>query len=269
MEITDQEFRRIVTYVKSRYGIDLTQKRTLIVGRLENYLTRGNFDSYSAYMDIVEGNPQGKEAAELINALTTNHTYFMRESDQFDFLKSHVLPRLRTQCNSTKDIRIWCAASSTGEEPYTLEMILRDYFKLVEGEWDTSLLATDVSTKVLETAKRGRYHKDQLDNIPSVYRKCYFRKVSVEEYEVTQDIKSRVIFKQFNLMDPIPFRGKFNVVFLRNVMIYFDDITKQQLIRRIYDHMETGGFLFLGTTEALDRSRINFRYVRPSVYQKV
>lgn len=269
MKLTDSEFQRIVSYVKSNYGIVLDQKRVLIEGRMENYLIKHDYKSYHEYMNIVEANPKGEEAANLINVLTTNHTYFMREAEHFDFLKEYVLPQLRDKERQTRDICTWCAAASTGEEAYTLAMILKDYFRMVEGEWDTVLLATDISTRVLEFACRGKYLREQIEPLPETWKKCYFKRMSAEEYRVNDALKKEVLFRQFNLMNPFPFRKKFHIVFLRNVMIYFDEATKTRLIDRIYEQMELGGYLFIGTTESIDRSKTKFRYIRPSVYQKI
>ena len=269
MKLSDSEFQRIVSYVKSNYGIVLDQKRVLIEGRLENYLIKHDYKSYHEYMNLVESNPRGKEAANLINVLTTNHTYFMRETEHFEFLREYVLPQLRNTEWRTKDICTWCAAASSGEEAYTLAMILKDYFRMVEGEWDTVLLATDISTRVLEFAYRGKYLREQIEPLPQAWKKCYFKRISEEEYMVSDELKKEVLFRQFNLMDPLPFRKKFHIVFLRNVMIYFDEQTKMKLINRIYEQMEVGGYLFIGITESIDRSKTKFRYVRPSVYQKI
>lgn len=269
MKLSDSEFQRIVSYVKSNYGIVLDQKRVLIEGRLENYLMKHDYKSYHEYMNIVERNPKGAEAANLVNVLTTNHTYFMREAEHFEFLKTYVLPQLRNSERAARDICTWCAAASTGEEAYTLAMLMKDYFRMAEGEWDTVLLATDISTRVLEFAYRGKYLREQIEPLPAAWKKCYFKKVSAEEYIVSDEIKRQVLFRQFNLMEPLPFRKKFHIVFLRNVMIYFDEETKAKLIHRIYEQMESGGYLFIGTTESIDRNKTKFRYVRPSVYQKI
>lgn len=266
--ITDSEFKRIVTYVKRHFGIDLSHKRVLVIGRLENYLIRNGYSSYDEFMERVESNPAGKEAADLVNALTTNHTFFMRESVHFDYMRNVVLPQLKKKEAAGKDLRIWSAASSTGEEAYTIAMLLMDFFGLEHGAWDTTVLATDVSTRVLEYASRGVYLQEQLEPLPDKWRRRYFRPVSETEYQVREELKKEVLFRQFNLMHPFPFRRKFHVVFLRNVMIYFDDATKYELIHKIYEYMEPGGYLFIGTTESLDRSRIEFDYLEPSIYRK-
>lgn len=266
--ITDSEFQRIVTYVKKHYGIDLSQKRVLVGGRLENYLARNGYANYNEFMEKVEKNPKGAESTDLVNILTTNHTYFMRESEHFDFMKNVALPWAKNKTMGTKDLRVWCGASSTGEEPYTLAMIINDFFGINHSGWDTRLLATDISLKVLNIASKGLYLKDDIDPLPVNWKRHYFKQISQEEFQVKDELKREVIYRQFNLMDPIPFKKKFHIVFLRNVMIYFQDDIKYPLIERIYDHMEPGGYLFIGLTERLDRQKVKFNYVQPSIYRK-
>lgn len=269
MHLSEKEFQHIVRYVKGRYGIDLSQKRVLISGRLENYLLRSGYQSYSEYIQLVEQNPNGSEAANLINVLTTNHTYFMREFIHFEYLQKYVLPWIRaTEENRGKDVRIWSAASSTGEEPYTIQMVLSDFFNL-DKAWNTQILATDISTRVLQKAKSGIYLAEQIQPIPENWRRRYFRSISPEEYQVKNELREKIVFRPFNLMDDIPFRGKFHVVFLRNVMIYFEEETKRQLLDRIYQHMADGGYLFIGTTESIDKTATKFQYVQPSIYRKL
>ena len=266
--ITEQEFHRIVVYVKQKYGIDLTGKQILVNGRMENYLLRNGYSGYDEYMTKVEKNPKGEEARNLINVLTTNHTYFMREFEHMDFMRKVVLPQIKAKEAGKRDVRIWSAASSTGEEPYTIAMVLKDFFGLDHKMWDTRVLATDLSTKVLEQAQRGKYLKEQIDPLPEGWKRRFFKRVHELEYQVTPELKQELIFRQFNLMNPFPFRKKFHVVFMRNVMIYFDDNTKLQLLRKVYDYLEPGGYLFVGTTESIDRKGTNFQYVEPSIYRK-
>lgn len=126
--LTNREFERIVKYVKARSGIDLSEKQVLVAGRLENYLARNGYSSYDEYMEVVEKSKDGSEATHLINALTTNHTYFVRESEHFEYMRTIVLPQIRTREAASKDVRIWSAACSTGEEPYVIAMYLKDFF---------------------------------------------------------------------------------------------------------------------------------------------
>lgn len=266
--ITDNEFQRIVGYIKQHYGIDLSQKRVLVGGRLENYLVRNGFANYNELMTKVEKNPKGSEATDLINILTTNHTYFMRETEHFEFLKNVALPWAKSKTMNTKDLRVWCGASSTGEEPYTLAMIINDFFGVNHSGWDTRLLATDISMRVLQHASKGVYLREDIEPLPVNWKRHYFKQISQDEFRVKDELKREVIFRQFNLMDPITFKKRFHIVFLRNVMIYFQDDTKYSLIQRIYDHMEPGGYLFIGLTERLDRQMVKFNYVQPSIYRK-
>lgn len=266
--ITDSEFQRIVKYVKNHCGIDLSQKRVLVGGRLENYLVRNGYASYDEFMAKVERNPGGQEEGDLINVLTTNHTYFMRESAHFDYMRKVVLPWLKQKAGKDKDLRIWSAASSTGEEPYTLAMLLMDYFGIEHSSWDTRVLATDISTRVLEHASKGIYLKEEIAPLPPKWKQRFFKQIDEEEYKVKDVLKNEVIFRQFNLMNSFPFKRRFHVVFLRNVMIYFEDDTKYRLVKKIYDYMEPGGYLFIGTTESLDRKKTQFQYIQPSIYRK-
>lgn len=265
--MTTEEFKRIVAYVEGKAGVNLSEKRSLITGRLDNFLSTHNYSSYSEYMNAVESDPTGEMTQELINIITTNHTYFMREKEHFEFFRDEVLLELKKKKQKERDIRIWCGASSTGEEPYTLGMITRDAFSLEAG-WDTTILATDISTEVLTTAIKGIYLEEQIQPLPDSWKRRYFKRISEGRYQVTEELKQQVLFRQFNLMSPLPFRKPLDVVFLRNVLIYFDKEHKDALVERIYNNLEEGGYLFVGTTESVDRSRIPFKYVRPSVYRK-
>ena len=268
--ITDSEFNHIVVYVKRNYGIDLSQKRVLVGGRLDNYLARNGYANCEEYLAKVEKNPKGAEATDLINVLTTNHTYFMRESEHFDYMTKVALPWAKAKAVSSgqKDLRIWSAASSTGEEPYGLAMVVLDFFGLEHKAWDTRILATDVSTRVLEHASKGVYLKEDIAPLPSKWKQRYFKQLNQEEYQVKDELKQELIYRQFNLMSPFPFKRKFHIVFLRNVRIYFPDDTKYQVVNKIYDFMEPGGYLFIGTTESLNRSMTKFQYIQPSIYRK-
>ncbi|MCM1185746.1 MAG: protein-glutamate O-methyltransferase CheR [Lachnoclostridium sp.] len=267
--LSDEEFLRISTYMKQRYGIDLSQKKIIINGRLENYIRKGGWKSFNEFMNAVENDATGNQEKMLVNFLTTNHTYFMREFEHFDYFRKVVLPWLKTKESRTKDLRIWCGAASSGEEPYMIAMVLSDFFGLEREQWDTKILATDISTKVLQKAIAGVYNEEQLDKLPDQWKRHFFKHTKgSDQYVVTDELKREVIFRQFNLMDPLPFRKKLHTVFLRNVMIYFDDATKKDLVQRVYDVMEPGGYLFIGTTETLDRSSTPFQIIQPSIFRK-
>lgn len=268
-KMTDDEYLRIARFLKGRYGIDMSRKKEIISGRLENYIRVNGWNSYTDYMNAVEKDETGSLEKKLVNLLSTNHTYFMREAEHFTYLRQVVLPWVRKKEERTKDVRIWCGASSTGEEPYTIAMVIADYFGLEHGEWDTQVLATDISTDVLRKAMDGVYSLEQVEVLPENWKRRFFRRILSEEaYRVTDELKNEVIFRKFNLMDDFPFRKKLHVVFLRNVMIYFDEKTKRELIEKVYEAMEPGGYLFIGQTESINKEYCPFDHVRPSVYRK-
>lgn len=267
--MTDLEFRRISMYLKDRYGIDMTHKKEIMDGRLSNMIRIRGFDNYDAYMNTLMQDPSGEMEKELVNLLSTNHTYFMREFEHFEYMKKVVLPYLRKREENIQDLRIWCGAASSGEEPYTLAMLLVDFFGLEHDKWDTTVLATDISTEVLQTAVRGVYKKEQIAELPDNWKRRFFRSVGEGEYfAITDELKNEVLFRQFNLMDDFPFRKKLHVIFLRNVMIYFDRPTKQNLIKKLYDVLEPGGYLFVGRTETIEKGNVPFELVEPSIFRK-
>lgn len=267
--MTDEEFLRIYRFLKSRYGIDMGRKKEIIQGRLENYVRMNGFQSYSEYMNAVETDFTGRLERELVNILTTNHTFFMREFEHFEYLRREVLPWLKRREEYKKDLCIWCGAASTGQEPYMLAMLLKDFFALEHDLWDTKVLATDVSTEALQQAVRGIYEREQIENLPDQWKRRFLHSIdNGQRYEVTQEIKNEILFRQFNLMDIFPFKRKMHIVFLRNVMIYFDKETKNQLIQKVYDVMEPGGYLFIGRTETIDRSSAPFELIQPSIFRK-
>lgn len=267
--ITDEEFLRISAYMKNNYGIDLSQKKVIINGRLENYLRKSGFRTCGDYLDAIKKDKTGKYEKMLVNLLTTNHTYFMREFEHFDFFRSKVLPWLKNKEAGGKSLRVWCGAASTGEEPYTIAMVLSDFFSMERGQWDTKILATDISTRALQQAIAGVYSAEQLKNLPEKWKKNFFRPVAGgSQYMVTEELKREVLFRQFNLMNPFPFKRKMHTVFLRNVMIYFDEETKRRLLEKVYNYMEPGGYLFVGTTETVDRSSVPFEIIQPSIFRK-
>lgn len=266
--MTDEEFLRIARYMKQRYGIDLSQKKVIMNGRLENHIKSGGWSSFNAYMNDMEKDSSGQLEKQLVNLLTTNHTYFMREFEHFEFFKNVVLPQLRQREQRTRDLRIWCGAASTGEEPYMIAMTLKDFFGLDASSWDTKVLATDISTKVLQRAVAGVYTEEQLKSIPEQWKRHFFKKLSEGTFQVKEELKQEVIFRQFNLMSPFPFKRRMHTIFLRNVMIYFDENTKNELLQKVYDFLEPGGYLFIGMTETLDRTQIPFELVQPSIFRK-
>lgn len=269
--ITDKEFQQFTTYIKINYGINLKdEKRSLVTGRLENVLKENGISNFTDYYKYIQSDKTGKAVNTLVNKITTNHTFFMREVDHFYYFRDYVLPYLKRVESKDKDLRIWSAGCSSGEEPYTLAMLMDEFFGKEKIWWDTKVLATDISSKVLSKAIEGIYLNDELEDIPSMWKLNYFKKIYHEKYEVSDKIKKEVIYRKLNLMEGVfPFKKKFHVVFCRNVMIYFDEKTKYELVNKFYDNMEQGGYLFIGHSESLVRGETDFRYMMPAVYRKL
>jgi len=267
--ITEQEFLRLAAYIKDNYGINLKiEKLSLVTGRLSTILMQKNFRSFSEYYEYIVSDKTGEAATTLINKISTNHTFFMREVDHFYYFRDKVLPYFKMQIKD-KDLRIWSAGCSSGEEPYTLAMIIDEYFGKEKYTWDTKILATDISTKVLEKAQKGIYSYEDIQALPNLWKSTYLKKLTESNWEISGKIKSEIIFRKLNLMDEVfPFKKKFHVIFCRNVMIYFDTKTKRELIQKFYNSMEPGGYLFIGHSEALNREETAFKYIMPAVYRK-
>ncbi len=270
IEITDKEFKQLSAYIKNNYGIHLREeKKMLLMGRLQNVLIQKNINSFKDYYDYVVSDKTGSASAELINKVTTNHTFFMREADHFNFFRDQVLTDLINTIKD-KDLRIWSAGCSTGEEPYTLAILIDEVLGMSKVFWDTKILATDISTKVLEEAQRGIYSSEKIATLPAKWKLSYFKEIKDNYYEVTDKIKQEVIYRKFNLMEKaFPFKKKFHVIFCRNVMIYFNAETKNELVNKFYDSLEYGGYLFIGHSESLNREETQLKAIMPAVYRKI
>jgi chemotaxis protein methyltransferase CheR len=269
MQITQEEFRVFSEYIKANFGINLTsKKKNLVTSRLHNVIEKHGFDNFMDYLHFIENDASGEAVVELLNRITTNHTFFYREKKHFEYLKDTILPELRiSECNQ-RDIRIWSAGCSSGEEPYTTAMILSEFFGNEKRLWDTKILATDISTSALLKANAGIYAKSSLGHLPDIWRMKYFMSHDRDFVKINDQLKKEIIFRRFNLMSDFKYKKKFHVIFCRNVMIYFDARTKLELINKFYDYLEPGGYLFIGHSESVDRSRSALKYIQPAIYRK-
>lgn len=269
LKITEKEFDLLSEYIKSNYGIYLKKKKqVLLMGRLSGVLYEMGFTSFMQYYNYMIADKSGAGVKTLVDKITTNHTYFMREADHFQYFKEAVLPYLESSVKN-RDLRIWSAACSSGEEAYTLAMIIDEYFSGKKKIWDTKLLATDISYSVLKTAKKGVYTSERIRPIPTDWKVKYFKRLGDGNFEVADEIKKEVIYRQFNLVEKeFPFKREFHTIFCRNVMIYFDQKTKYELVEKFYECLEPGGYLFVGHSESLEREKTRFKYVMPAVYRK-
>lgn len=265
MSISESDFNRLVKFVQSKYGLDLHQKRQLVNSRLASTVKNMGFRNFTEYVDYLLKKGTGDDINQLLSRLTTNYTYFMREVESFDYFTRVILPEVVRRHEKDRCLSIWSAACSSGEEPYNISMYIMDYLGPKAAQWDTRLLASDISLDALNKAKRGVYELP--DTIPPHWKKNYFKPAGGKMFEVAPQIKNNVIFKQFNLMDPIQFKRKFDVIFCRNVMIYFDQPTKMALARRMYDATVHGGYLVISKAENLP-GELPYDRVATSIFKK-
>lgn len=267
INLTDKEFSDLAAFVYTNYGIDLSKKRQLVEGRLTSTLKQHNFTSFSQYMDLLRTDRSGTEITNFLNKITTNYSYFARENEHFEFLMKTALPDLvKTRKD---DLRIWSAGCSAGQEPYNIAMAIDQYFGFRKGSWDTTILATDISSSVLQQAKTATYPIDSIKDIPPTWRKLYFDMLPNNTVQVKQKIRDEVVFKSFNLMNPFEYKKKYDIIFCRNVMIYFDAETTKKLVKKFYDATADGGYLFIGHSESIDKTSSGYEYIRPAVYKKI
>ncbi len=266
LKITDQEFQELAKFVYGRYGIDLSRKRQLIEGRLSNTLRAKGITSFSQYMKLLFNDNSGEELHLFLNKITTNHSYFGRENEHFEFLMKVALPQLEKTRKG--DLRIWSAGCSAGQEAYNIAMVMDQYFGPRKPQWDTTILATDISTNVLAKAKQGIYPAESIKELPEAWRTKYFNRLPNGNYQVCEKIRKEVVFRIFNLMDPFVYKKPFDIIFCRNVMIYFDAPTTNRTVEKFYDATANGGYLFIGHSESIDKAKSRYTYLMPAIYQK-
>ncbi|MEW5735926.1 MAG: protein-glutamate O-methyltransferase [Thermodesulfobacteriota bacterium] len=270
-DLTESEFARLAALVYAKSGLNLHQgKMHLMRARLGKRLRATGCRSFSEYFELLTVQDDGKELTEMVNAMTTNKTGFFREASHFRFLQENLFPKLGPDSRGRLRLRFWSAGCSTGEEPYSLAISALDYFRGSE-HIDAKILGTDVSTHVLLEAQRGIYSAAKLRDMPITLQRRYFQKGfgSLEgQFRVKDPVRRIVMFRRHNLMESFPQGITPDAVFCRNVMIYFDKRTQQELIQRFYDILPPGGHLFLGHSESLAGHTHSFTYVQPSIYRK-
>lgn len=276
-DLTDSEYEtfRNLIYRHSRISLG-PNKKGLVHSRLSKRLRSTQCDSFGAYLDWVQSPKGADELTHLVDAISTNHTYFFRESAHYEFLESKVLPRFLnptdTPAWSERTLRIWSAACSTGEEPYSIAMCI-DPLMGKQAARDWQIHASDISTRVLSSAASGVFKSDRVENIEAHLLRDYFQQGSGSNegmVRVKESIRRHIHFVQLNLLtDSYPFHEPFHVVFNRNVMIYFDQATQQELIDRMVPLIAPGGYLFIGHSETLSAVKHPLRQIQPSIFQKV
>ncbi len=275
ININDKEFSLFQRLIYNESGIDLSPaKKELLKSRLMKRLREKSLTSFKEYYRYVtEEDATGEELISMLDCISTNLTEFFRESEHFEFLSKKVLPALleKKKKGREKKIRIWCAGCSTGEEPYTISMVLMEHMRQI-GVWDVKILATDLSTRVLKKAMQGIYAKDRLKGIPLQLLNTYFKRGVhnlIDHYQIQDFLRNMVVFRRLNLTDEtFPFKGQFDFIFCRNVMIYFNKQTQAELVSKFHRHLVPDGYLFIGHSESLNGTDTKFRFVQPTIYQK-
>ncbi len=272
IQLTQRDFDQIAKFVYDLCGISLNQtKKELVRARLAKRLRILGLENYSDYLKRVMADPDGQECFEFIDSLSTNLTSFFRENDHFIYLAQTLLPRLMKEKQDTRRIRGWSAACSSGEEPYTISIVMNESLSQSPGKWDTKLLATDISTRVLKKAQAGVYEPERLKNVEAHLRGKYFEPRTLggePHFAVSPALRNMIVFNRLNLIESWPFTGPFDFIFCRNVMIYFDKPTQQKLVNRFYAMLAPGGVLFTGHSESLTGIDHKFKFIRATIYQK-
>lgn len=264
---TQKHFQLYSRYIYDQFGMHMNeQKQSLLFLKVEKAMKKFGIDSYDAYFQILTNPANQSEIRAFASIITTNTTEFFREKDHFLFLRNKLeyISAHNPRIEKNREIRIWSAGCSTGQEPYTLAMVAGEIW----GErFDVKILATDLSSKVLRVAAEGLYDETISRQIPKAYLAKYFDPVDAG-YQVRPEIQKKITFRHFNLMAPFPFRKGFDIIFCRNVMIYFDTPTQQELVGKFYGSLVKGGLLFVGHSESLMNKEHNFKYVEPAIYIK-
>ncbi len=262
--ITDTEFAHFQRFIFDAAGISMADaKKALVMGRLSKRLMKYDLDTFGRYFQLLASGSYPEEVQVAVDLLTTNETYFFRENKHFDFLRAQAqAARARSQ-----PYRVWSAASSSGEEAYSMAMVLADV--MPNSPWE--IVGTDISTRVLEGARRGLYSMERGRHIPVAYLQRFCRK-GIQEYAgqllIDRSLRSRVSFVHANLNEPLPDLGRFDMVFLRNVMIYFNLETKREVVARVLNALKPGGYFCVGHSESLNDITQALETIAPSIYRK-
>lgn len=268
--MTDADFNKFSTLIKGEFGIKMPpSKKTMLEARLQKRLRALGFGNHSQYCDYLFS-PGGfeKELTHLIDVVTTNTTDFFREPKHFEMLLCTVLPDLSRRLN--RPLKVWSAGCSSGEEPYTLAMVLSEFAEQNKA-FGFSVLATDISTDILRRAMSAVYPMSKVEVVPMALKKYLLKSKdkSRQLVRVGPELRRKVDFRRLNFMQPFPFKDKKDIIFCRNVVIYFDRATQEKLFNRFCSLLHRGGYLFIGHSESISGMELPVRQIAPTVYQKV
>lgn len=273
-ELSNEEFNKLSSFIYNESGIKMPPvKRIMLQSRLQKRLKELKMTSFKEYCNYIfskEG--LNNEIIHMLDVVSTNKTDFFREPVHFDFLTSNILPELVNTSKTYKSIKIWSAGCSSGEEPYTIAIVLYEYLEKNPG-FDFSILGTDISTKILQKAIDAVYKEERVEGIPMEVKKKYFLKSKDREnpsVKMGAMLRSKVYFDRLNFMDnSYNVRDMFDIVFCRNVLIYFDRETQEKVINKICTKINTGGYFFLGHSESIMNMNLPLRQIKPTIYQKI
>lgn len=272
MRDSDYEFIRELVYNHSRINLG-PDKKELVSARLGKRLRETKITSISDYCRYLQDQESEEELSHLIDAISTNYTFFFREIEHFDFLTKVIVPEMQKRRATEKwpSFNVWSAASASGEEPYSIAISLAEQLG-IEAAWPWRIEATDISHRILQRARVGIYRDESISKVPPLTLKKYFQKgfgPQEGNYRVKPAILEGVTFRQLNLLDhTFPFTEPFHLIFCRNVMIYFDRATQEELVNKLMRHLVPGGYLFVGHSESLSGVKHRFETVKPAIYRR-
>ncbi|MBF0424978.1 MAG: chemotaxis protein CheR [Magnetococcales bacterium] len=273
--LTDKDFKRLSDFIYQQAGILMPMsKKTMLTARIQKRLRALHMHSFDEYVELVlDPHQRGEELISFIDAVTTNKTDFFREPNHFEYLRGTVLPELveTAGAGTQRRLMVWSAACSTGEEPYTLAMVIREFGETMGKSFNASILATDLSTKVLKKAAAGVYEMERVEPVPLPLKKKYMLKNKNPHkplVKMGQELRSMIRFQQLNFMDAdYGLKERIDVIFCRNAIIYFDRPTTQAIINKFCRHLLPGGYLFVGHSETLNNLKVPLVQVAPTIYR--
>ncbi len=270
VQLSKSQFRRIARIAHELWGLSLSDRKLeLVANRLSRYMLRSRFKTVEEVLDNIENNPSKEDLLAFFDVLSTNTTKFFRDTAHFAYIEREFFTGLAngTLTVPNRRVRIWSAACSTGCEPCSLAMLALETIPDLE-RWDFRILATDLSLRALEQARAGIFPAQQVEELSKQRQRRFFERVDAQRYRIRPEVMDLISYRRLNLMEPWPFRGPFQVIFCCNVMIYFDEHTREKLVNRFYDILPSGGILAIGSAETLSGLETPFVSVQANMYRK-
>lgn len=272
-EVSPADFARFRDFIREKFGIDLPEnKQALLTARLRNFIQEEGYGTFQGFVQSILNDPDPRKLGVILNQISTNHTFFFREPTHFECLREQMIPELQAAATSRRDseLRIWSAACSSGQETYSISMVLEEAARSLGRPMPHAILATDISSKVLDRARSGIYSRKELADVSAERRQAFFTERPDGAFEANANIRRDITFRRFNLLTPAyPFKKKFHIIFCRNVMIYFNPETTEHVINKMYESLVPGGYLVVGEAESVRDRNDRFAFLQAAVYQKI